>query len=317
MSQTSRNNRNGHLRIVVCTAKEQAEWRDALASCLPDAAVHVGADAPPCDYAVVWKPPAALFEAQTGLKAIFSLGAGVNGLLDMPSLPRQVPLVRMEDGGMREQMIEYALYVALRQLRRFAAYERDQNAGTWQPRGARTRRQLRIGVLGAGALGGQVARALADFGFSVSVWSRTPKRLDGILSCHGDDGLDHVLANSDLILMFLPLTDATRGLVGHAQLQRLPHGASIANLSRGEVLDDDALLALLDSGHIDEAHLDVFAREPLPEDHPYWRHPRVRITPHVAALTDHRVAAEQVAAKIRQLESGQAITGVVDFERPY
>jgi len=303
--------------VLVCTAKDQTQWRDALAQCLPEATLHVGVDAPPCDYAVVWQPPHALFETQTKLKALFSLGAGVNGLLRMHSLPRDVPLVRMEDGGMADQMIEYALYVALRQLRRFPDYERDQRAAEWHPRPARTRRDLRIGVLGLGALGARVAHALADFGFQVTGWSRTAKDLAPLDTDHGPDGLDRVLANSDLAVILLPLTDATRGILDGERLRQLPAGACIANLSRGEVLDDDALLGLLDAHHIDEAHLDVFEREPLPEGHRYWTHPRVHVTPHIAALTDPLVAARQVADKIRRIEAGLPITGVVDFDRQY
>ncbi|MDG2517980.1 2-hydroxyacid dehydrogenase [Lysobacter soli] len=303
--------------VLICTAKDQDDWRDALAQCLPDATLHVGIDAPPCDYAVVWKPPHALFGRQTKLKAIFSLGAGVNALVSMPSLPRDVPLVRMEDGGMADQLVEYALYVALRRLRGFAAYESDQQVQRWSPLPARARHELRVGVLGLGALGEKVARALADFGFTVTGWSRTPKNIAGIATEHGPDGLDRVLARSDLAVVLLPLTDATRGILDTERLRMLPAGASIANLSRGEVLDDAALLALLDADHIDEAHLDVFAQEPLPVDHPYWRHPRVHMTPHVAALTDPLVAAREVADKIRRLEAGLPITGVVNFERQY
>jgi len=303
--------------VLISTAKEQEQWRLAMSQCLPEARIHVGDDAPPCDYAVVWKPSHALFASQTRLKAIFSLGAGVNGLLAMPSLPRDIPLVRMEDGGMADQMIEYALFVALRQLRRFPTYAREQQAGRWAPLPARARHDLRIGVLGLGALGEKVANALAGFGFPVTGWSRTPRHLADIETDHGMDGLDRVLASSDLVVILLPLTDSTRGILDHERLRQLPAGACIANISRGDVLDDEALLALLDANHIDEAHLDVFKHEPLPEQHRYWSHPRVHVTPHVAALTDPMSAAREVAEKIRRVEAGLPITGIVDFERQY
>lgn len=303
--------------VLICTAKEQDEWRDALAACLPEARVHAGPDAPACDYAVVWKPPAALFAKQPRLKALFSLGAGVNGLLAMPSLPREVPLVRMEDVGMAAQMVEYALYVALRRFRRFAEYADAQAEGRWAPRSIRDRHDFPIGVLGLGVLGGAVARALADFGFAVSGWSRTAKAIDGVRCEHGSDGFDAVLGRSELLLVFLPLTGDTEGLLDQERLARLPEGAALANLSRGELVDDEALLEALDSGWISEAYLDVFSREPLPPGHRYWTHPRVRMTPHVAALTPCSVACEQVAGKIRQLEAGEPISGVVDRVRGY
>ena len=305
------------MKVLLCMAKDQDDWRRALSALLPGAAIHVGMDAPPCDYAVVWKPPAELFAKQTRLKAIFSLGAGVDGLLAMPALPAQVPLVRMEDAGMAEQMVEYALYVALRQFRRFSTYRQEQLASKWSPQPARVRSAYRVGVLGLGVLGGEVARTLAAFGFHVSGWSRTPKTIGSVASFHGDEGLSRVLASSDLLLVFLPLTAATQGLLDDSRLRQLPRGAGIANLSRGEVFDEDALLSCLDDGHIEEAHLDVFKHEPLPPEHPFWQHPRVRITPHIAALTDPIAAAEQVAGKIRRMEDGLPVSGRVDRHRQY
>ena len=303
--------------VLICTAKHQDEWRAALSACLPEARVHAWPDAPACDYAVVWQPPADLFERQRRLKALFSLGAGVNGLLAMPSLPRDVPLVRMEDGGMAAQMIEYALYVALRELRRFPDCERDQSQARWSPQPARSRGELVIGVLGLGVLGGAVAQALAEFGFAVSGWSRSGKSVPGVHGEHGVQGLDAVLAGSNVLMLFLPLTGATEGLLDRARLAQLPKGAALVNLSRGQLLDEDALLEALDSGHVGAAYLDVFRQEPLPSDHPFWRHPRVRITPHVAALTDTRLACVQVADKIRRLEAAEPVSGVVDRLRGY
>ena len=303
--------------VLICTAKEQDEWRQALAECLPEACVHTGLDAPACDYAVVWKPPAQLFGKQRRLKALFSLGAGVNGLLAMPSLPREVPLIRMEDCGMAAQMVEYAQYVALRQFRRFPDYRQAQAERRWEPQALRQRSDFQIGMLGLGVLGGAVARAMADFGFSVSGWSRTAKSVPGVRCEHGPSGLDIVLARSQLLMLFLPLTDETEGLLDRSRLAQLPIGAAVANLSRGEVVDDEALLEALDAGRISEAHLDVFQQEPPAPEHPYWRHPRVRMTPHVAALTPHAVACRQVAEKIRRLQIGEPISGVVDRMHGY
>jgi glyoxylate/hydroxypyruvate reductase len=303
--------------VLICTDKEQEQWHDALTACLPEARLHVGVDAPPCDYAVLWKPPAAVFARQPRLQAMFSLGAGVNGLLAMPELPRDVPLVRMEDCGMAAQMVEYAYYVALRQFRRFREFAAAQTEQRWAPRGFRPRAKFHIGVLGIGVLGGAVAQALAEFGFTVSGWSRSPKSLDGVHCTHGDNGLNTVLASSQLLLVFLPLTTATEGLLNRQRLSQLPAGACLANVSRGEVLDDEALLDALDRGHIEEAHLDVFRHEPLAAGHRYWSHPRVCITPHVAALTPYAIACIQVAEKIRRLQAGESITGIVDRARGY
>ncbi|WP_189453234.1 2-hydroxyacid dehydrogenase [Cognatilysobacter bugurensis] len=303
--------------VLVCTSKDQTAWRDALAARLPAARVHAGPDAPPCDYAVLWKPPGDLFAHQPRLKAMFSLGAGVNGLLAMQELPRDVPLVRMEGAGMGPQMVEYALHAALRELRGFGGYADAQAAACWNPGHARARRDLTVGVLGLGVLGGAVACALADFGFDVVGWSRTPRTLEGVDCLHGNDGLDAVLGRSRLLVMCLPLTPDTDTLLDATRLARLPAGAAIVNIARGELIDDAALLTALDAGHIGAAYLDVFRDEPLPPSHPYWRHPRVIVTPHIAALTDVHAACDQVADKIRCLEAGLPISGVVERDRGY
>jgi glyoxylate/hydroxypyruvate reductase A len=277
----------------------------------------VDPDAPVCDYAVLWKPPAELFERQRRLKAMFSLGAGVNGLLAMPSLPRDIPLVRMEDGGMADQMVEYAMYVALREFRQFPEYQHNQSQACWVPRTARARKDFSIGVLGLGVLGGMVARTLADFGFAVSGWSRSEKAIASVRCEHGVDGLNAVLSRSELLMLFLPLTGETENLIDRTRLAQLPLGAAVVNLSRGELIDDGALLDAVDSALLARAYLDVFREEPLPPDHPFWRHHRVEITPHVAALTDAHVACAQIARKIRRLEAGDTISGVVDRSRGY
>lgn len=303
--------------VLIATAKDQATWRDALAAQLPEARVHVDPAAPPCEYAVLWKPRPDLFETQPRLKAMFSLGAGVDTLLASPTLPPAVPLVRMEDAGMAAQMVEYALYVALRELRGMRAYRDDQARGAWQPRAARSRSGLRVGVLGLGVLGRAVAAALAEFGFDVAGWSRTARAVEGVRCLHGGDGLDAVIARSDVLILLLPSTPATDGLLDARRLACMPRGAVLANLSRGELVDEDALLDALDRGHVAAAYLDVFRTEPLPAGHRLWSHPRVEITPHVAALTDIAVACAQIAAKIRGFEAGRAVSGIVDRARGY
>jgi len=303
--------------VLISTPKDQDAWHDAMRTCLPAARVHTGREAPACAYGGGWKAPGELFARKPRLKALFSLGAGVNGLLAMPSLPRDVPLVRMEDGGMADQMVEYALLVALSEFRRFPQYRQDQSQAQWAPQPARLRRDYGIGVLGLGVLGGAVARALADFGFAVSGWSRGARSIPAVRCEHGAAGLDAVLARSQLLLVFLPLTRGTDNLPDRSRLARLPPGAVVVNLARGELVDDGAMLEALDSGHVARAYLDVFREEPLPAGHPFWCHRQVHITPHVAALTDVAVACAQVADKIRRLEAGQPISGVVDRARGY
>ncbi|MDX9957404.1 MAG: glyoxylate/hydroxypyruvate reductase A [Spirochaetia bacterium] len=314
--------------ILLYSPEDQDDLASGLAQALPEATIHVwrepastGASGevalPPCDYAVLWAPPASLFDNQDRLKAIFALGAGVDSLMRCPGLPAEVPVIRIEDAGMADQMIEYALYAALQRLRRFDQYRRFSAEGNWQPLSFTARKDVRVGILGLGELGRRVAGALASFGFSVSAWSRSEKQADGILCRHGPDGLDAVLAASDVLVVLLPLTDATRGLLDHRALSLLSEGACLVNLARGPLIVDADLLALLESGHIGYAFLDVFSVEPLPPGHPYWRHPRVCVTPHIAAVIPPSESVAQISGKIRALEAGNKVSGVVERGKGY
>ncbi|HOZ06478.1 MAG TPA: glyoxylate/hydroxypyruvate reductase A [Arenimonas sp.] len=299
------------MKILLQVAKESLAWSQALSKWLPEAQIFSGKGVASCDYAVVWHPPAQAFEGQTKLNAIFSVGAGVDGLLSMASLPQHVPLIRMEDVGMADQMAEYALYIALRHLRQINKYEQDQRAIRWDPQAFRPRSSLRIGVLGLGTLGGRVAQVLAEFGFKVSGWSRSPKNLPGIQCFHEASGLDRLLAMVDILFVMLPLTLETTNLLDEVRLSLLPAGSTLVNLSRGKIVSESALISALDSGVLAQAFLDVFAVEPLSPDHTFWKRTDIHITPHVAALTPPDAAAEQVASKIRAMIAGQPVTGTV------
>ena len=297
-------------RILLFTPESQDEWSKALSEHLPSAQVSVWPEVPVCDYAALWNPPPELFTGQDRLKAIFSLGAGVDGLLSLQSLPKGVPVVKVEDSGMAGQMTEYALYAALHQLRRFQHYAEAQACGLWNPAEMRYRCDLSVGVLGLGSLGSQVASQLADFGFTVRAWSRTSKNLRNVDCTSGEAGLEDVLKNSEVLIVLLPLNSQTSGLLDHDRLALLPQGTCVVNVSRGPIVVEHDLLQLLNSGHISRAFLDVFANEPLAADHPFWSHPRVTVTPHVAAQTPIDPAAAQIAAKILRIERGDPITGV-------
>jgi glyoxylate/hydroxypyruvate reductase A len=315
--------------ILLYSPEDQVALAAGLAAAFPEASIHIwrepGVDGasreagspPACDYAVLWAPPAQLFAGQDRLKAIFALGAGVDSLMRCPGLPAGVPVIRIEDAGMADQMVEYALYAALQRLRRFDEYHRLSREGSWRPLPFTRRMDIRIGVLGLGELGRRVATALAAFGFNVSAWSRSEKQVDGILCCHGSGGLDAVLATSDVLVILLPLTKATRGLLDHRALSLLPEGACLVNLARGPIIVDEDLLTLLETGPLGFAYLDVFDTEPLPPGHPYWGHPRVCVTPHIAAVIPPGESVAQISGKIRSLEAGQTPSGVVDMQAGY
>lgn len=250
------------------------------------------------------------FRPFTGLRAVLNLWAGVEGVVDNPTL--RVPLVRMVDPGLTEGMTEYVVGHVLRHHLGTDAHVLRQD-GVWRnaevPPLARDRT---VGVLGLGVLGGAAARALARLGFRVLGWSRRRKRIAGIACHHGEDGLTAVLRQTEILVTLLPHTAATDNLLDAGRLALMPRGAVVVNPGRGALIDDAALLAALDAGALGHATLDVFRTEPLPPEHPFWAHPKVTVTPHVAAETRPESAARQIAESIRRAEAGEPLEHVAD-----
>ncbi|SDI30619.1 2-hydroxyacid dehydrogenase [Propionivibrio dicarboxylicus] len=273
----------------------------------PAAVTHVAA----------WAPPPGFFAPFGQLRTVFNLGAGVDALLTRDDLPASVDIVRLTDAGMAAQMTEYCLYGVLHWQREMDAYRRQQAEGVWLQRQTRLRADVRVGILGLGELGGRVARDLVGMGYRVGGWSRRRRELDGVVCRHGDDGLNETLASSDVVFCVLPATAATRHLLDAARLACLPEGAALINAGRGSLIDEAALLARLDDGGLRFAMLDVFSEEPLPAGHPFWRHPRVIMTPHVAADTVAEEAVRQIAARLGGGDGGAAPAGRIDRQRGY
>lgn len=293
-------------------------WRAALAAALPEAEIAVWPEvSTEPDYALVWRPPPELFTRVGAPKAIFNLGAGVDALLGVPTLPPDVPVIRLTDAGMAEQMAEYVTLGVLRAYREMGVYAAQQRDGRWEPRPRLAKAGFGVGLMGFGVLGQAVATALAPFGFPLACWSRTRKTLQGMTSFAGTDELPAFLALANVLVCTLPATPETDGILDRSALSQLPRDAHVVNIARGSLIVDADLIALLDSGHLAGATLDVFRTEPLPADHPFWHHPRVTVTPHVSAATLIPESVAQVAAKIRRLENGEAVSGGIDRQRGY
>jgi glyoxylate/hydroxypyruvate reductase A len=300
-----------------CTNTDPEPWLAGLRTVLSQADVAVWQPgAPPADYAVVWAPPQAFFDEQTALKGIFNIGAGVDALMKL-RLPPGATIVRLEDAGMAVQMAEYVCQAVVRHFRDLNAYADDARAGRWMYYPPRPRSDLAVGIMGLGVLGARVARGLRAFEFPVNGWSRTAKSLDGVRAFSGAAQWHDFLAASRVLVNLLPLTPETENILNHAALSRLPPGGYVINVARGAHVVDDDLLALLDSGHLTGALLDVFRIEPLPADHPFWQHPKITITPHTSARTLRQESIAQIASKIAQMQRGEALTGVVDVARGY
>lgn len=306
------------MRIAFCCTDTKAEpWLQGLGQALPRATIEVWQPgAAPADYAVVWAPPQQFLDEQPGLKALFNIGAGVDALLKL-RLPAGAQVVRLDDAGMSVQMAEYVCHAVIRHFREFDAYEADMREGRWSFRKPRSRADFPVGVMGLGVLGARVAQALSVFEFPVHGWSRTPKVLEGVRTHHGDVGLQTFLSSCRVLVNLLPLTPDTRDILNRETLGRLLPGGYLVNVARGAHLVEEDLLALLDSGHLAGATLDVFRTEPLPPEHPFWRHPKLTLTPHTSARTLRDESIAQIAGKIRALEVGQPIAGLVDRFRGY
>jgi glyoxylate/hydroxypyruvate reductase A len=311
------------IAIVYPNDKGAQKWRDAVAAQLRDAQVDVwqpGAEWH-ADYAIGWAPSPEFFLTQPRLRAFFTTGAGVEHVINNPKLPAALPVIRVEDAGMGPQMIDYCRYEVLHWMQRRDEYAEQQAAGVWKPRAPSSREEWPIGVFGFGVLGRQVASAFAADGFQVNAYSRSAS--DGgpnvkvFAASQGPDQFEAFMRATRVLVILAPLTPETQDKFDLKALQMLPAGANVINIARGGLIVDEALLELLDSGHLGGAALDVFRTEPLPPEHRYWTHPKVRLTPHVAAITLVGPSAVQIAEKIRRLTANEPVSGIVERSRGY
>lgn len=295
-------------------------WQEMMAEHLPDVTFRVWPDVgdpADIDYALVWKPKPGLLATLPNLKAILSLGAGVDHIFADPDLPAGVPVSRVVNDNMALRMREWVLLHVLSHHRRQREYNQLQRARVWRGLEQPHAGERCVGVMGLGELGGDAARHLAGIGFDTIGWSRSPREVEGVRTFHGRDGLKAFLAETDILVSVLPLTPETTNMINADFLSRLPRGASVINAGRGQQIVEADLIAALDSGHLTEATLDVFQTEPLPVTDPLWIHPRVTVTPHIAAMTDPRALVRQVVQDIRRVEAGGEVTNPVDPTRGY
>jgi glyoxylate/hydroxypyruvate reductase A len=296
-------------------------WRSHLSAHLPDGeSLVLGrecSDKTAVDVALTANPPWGELATYPNLRFVQSLWAGVDRLLGDPALPRNITLARLIDPAMAQSMVEGAVAATMFLHRQLPAYGRQQRHRTWRqlPQPVASRRT--VGVLGFGQMGKPVCAALATLGFRVHAWGQHPRSDPTIVYSWGDTGLQGMLAEARILLNLLPLTPATAGILNLRLFAQLPEGAALINLGRGAHLVDDDLLEALRSEHVDHAVLDVFHQEPLPTDHPFWRHPRITVLPHVAATTDPATAAPIAMQNVVAFRTGRPLTGLVSRSLGY
>lgn len=295
------------------------DYREPLPAALKaaglDARVVTRAAPEAVDY-IVYAPNPDLtdFTPFVNARAVLGLWAGVETIVTNPTLTQ--PLTRMVDRGLTEGMVEWVVAHAMRHHVGMDAHIVNPTHA-WDPVTPPLARRRPVTVLGLGELGQAVAQALAGLNFPVTGWSRSAKEIDGVTCLAGDDGLQAALATARILVLLLPQTAATADLMNAARLASLPRGAVILNPGRGPLIDDAALLAALDRGHVAHATLDTFRTEPLPKDHPFWAHPKVTVTPHIASETRPGTACEIIAENIRRCEDGLPLLHLVDRSAGY
>ena len=306
--------------LYACSGVDGELWLDAFRSEAPDIDVRVWPDIgekESIDYAFVWRPQPGVLANLPKLRAILALGAGVEHLLSDPTLPKDVPLVRMVDPSLMIGMREFVMLRVLHYHRRIPEYEANQRMKRWVKLVPKLPGEQRVGLLGLGNLGVACAEALVASGFDVAGWSRSQKSVSGVKNYCGAAELVSFLNRTDILVCLLPLTLETEHILNRNAFGAMPRGSFVINVARGRHVNAADLLDALDNGQIAGATLDVFEEEPLPQGHRFWTHPSVTVIPHCAALTHPVTAARTVADNIARFESGRPMVGVVDRLRGY
>jgi glyoxylate/hydroxypyruvate reductase A len=296
-----------------------AEWARLFDTKAPDIPFHIWPDTGEANrvrYLAAWMPPQDIARQFPNLELFFSTGAGIDQL-DLGALPPELPVVRMAEPGVVAGMVEYATMAVLALHRDLPTYLRQQREARWAAHRVYPASTRRVGVLGLGVLGCAVLDQLRTFGFQLAGWSQTRRQIDGVVCYAGREELPAMLASIDILVCLLPLTQQTRGILDSTLFQHLPRGASLVHVGRGAHLHHQALLDALETGCLSGAVVDVTDPEPLPPEHPFWAHPKILLTPHIASMTQPETAVEQVLDNIRRHEAGAPLIGLVDRTRGY
>jgi len=306
--------------LFYCPWDNSDQWLAALQSALPEDDFRVWPDVgnrEDVDFAMVWNIQPGILAGFPNLLAIASLGAGVDALVNDPDLPRGIPITRLVDPLMADRMAEYVCATVLQHHLGLDIYGHQQHRQRWQRHPTTDARDRTVALLGLGQMGQRCAQHLGALDFNLLGWSRSAREIAGMRCSHGHEALRDVLRQTDIAVLLLPLTDQTENLMDGAAFNAMPKGGYLINCARGECVVEADLLAALDSGQLGGATLDAFRDEPLAADSPLWRHPKVRITPHIASLSAAETAAPILAEQVHRARAGQAIANQVDIADGY
>lgn len=300
--------------------RDMTPWVTALQKQLPKATIEVYPkvqDVAAIDFIITMRPERATFQQFPNVKVVHCLGAGVNYILEEKIITKEMTLARIVDPYLTEDMWEFVLSVVLTQIKKLPTYVEQQRLGNWKPMPYRRFKETNIAVLGLGKIGAYTAAQFAKLGFQVTGWSNSQKNIPGVDSYIGVEELSKCLEKANFLVNILPLTPSTTHILNKANLQQLPKGAFLINVGRGLHNQEADIMDLLDNGHLSGALLDVFSKEPLPSSHPFWQHPKVYITPHIASVTNANSAVTQIADNYKRFKKGVALENVVSLEKGY
>lgn len=308
------------MAIVIINPKGVEPWISALKKVDPQLDIRTfpnDSNREEISFALTWRHPHGIFKDYTNLKCISSMGAGVDHLLKDPELPNNISITRLVDPFLAQDMAEFVLALIMNHLRDLNAFKIKQTQSIWKPGDYLRIKDVKIGIMGMGAIGKTVAMELQKSGFNVIGWARTPKEGVGVPIYAGGKEFSKFLTSIDVVVCVLPLTPQTKGILNKITFQQLPKNAFVINVGRGEHLEEEDLLQFIADGHLSGASLDVFSEEPLPAHNAIWKHPRINVTPHIASLTNPESVAPQIVENYYRMKAGKPLLNIVSREKGY
>lgn len=305
---------------ILANQRTSSVWKKAIQEKLPHTPIAIFEEskaALDAEFLVCWKPENEQLQAFSNLKVIQSLGAGVDHIFDDNEIDEKVKVVRLIDDRLTVDMWEYTLAATMAHIKDFAQYERQESYTYWGRKQYKTIPETTVSIMGLGQIGGYVARQFAKLGFKVQGWSNSPKKIRKVKAFTGQKGLAKMLKKTDVLINILPLTASTKGILNQGLLSQLPKGGYLINVGRGGHLVEKDLIPLIDSRQLSGATLDVFEKEPLPKKHPFWHHRKIRVTPHIASMTNTKSARDQIVENYRRMKEGRALLNEVSAKKGY